>query len=78
MAVWLTGCLHGLSWGLIKGWMALVMVVISSNDGYSGHSKVLTRLFGAVTEYPVQKRDGSVVSWPAEHLLPTTDIEGRL
>lgn len=55
--------------------MALVTVIVNGNDGKSGHSKVLTRLFSIAAARP---RDGSVVSWPAKHLPPTTGIEGRL
>lgn len=58
--------------------MALVTVIVNGNDGKSGHSKVLTRLFSTAAEYPARPRDGSVVSRPAKHLPPTTGIEGRL
>ena len=53
-------------------------MVVNGNDGNSAHSKVLRRLFSIAAEYPARPRDGSVVSWPAKHLPPTTGIGGRL
>lgn len=62
----------------IKGWEALVAVVVNGDDGNSRHSKVLTGPFIVATEYPSRRRDGSVVSRLVRHLPPTAHIRGSL